>query len=98
MMIDRMLRKRGFEKVEDSEYRVAYEKKIDKFDYTHCLDIINKASGRHLVQTYASPCVHSEERGGAISETVGLEFPDMFLIALKAIYVGIQWRWFRKKK
>ena len=50
--IDKKLAKLGFIKVEeDKEYIVRYERK-EKQGFIHCLDIVHKANGGHLIQSY----------------------------------------------
>lgn len=41
----------GLMKVKENEFGASYERKT-KFGYTQCVDLVNKASGFHLIQSY----------------------------------------------
>ena len=50
--VDEKLADIGFEKIADDEYYVAYKREDPEECFTQRLDIICKAKGRHLVQSY----------------------------------------------
>ena len=50
--IDEKFEEIGFIKVQDDEYGVLYERKLDKYNYTQVLHIIHKRSGQHIIQSY----------------------------------------------
>ena len=42
----------GFRKVKDDKYAATYERYNEEFKYTQVLDILHKASGNHIIQSY----------------------------------------------
>ena len=49
--IDERFSSIGFVKVKENEYGAAYERET-KHGYTQCLDLVSKASGKHIIQSY----------------------------------------------
>ena len=49
--IDERFAEIGFVKVKENEYGADYER-ITKHGYVQCLDLVHKASGRHIIQSY----------------------------------------------
>lgn len=47
--VDEKFAEIGFVKVKEDEYGAAYKRKVDKYNYTQTLDLVNKSSGRHLI-------------------------------------------------
>lgn len=52
MMIDKKLKELGIIKQEESKHGAFYTKEIKEYGYTHCLDILHKANGSHIIQSY----------------------------------------------
>ncbi len=50
--VDDRLADIGFEKIADNDYYVAYAREMPEENFTQRLDIVRKATGRHLVQSY----------------------------------------------
>lgn len=50
--INKKIKELGFKKVADNKYAVSYERLDKIFGYTQCVDILHKASGRHILQSY----------------------------------------------
>ena len=50
--IDRKFKRIGFNKTEENEYGVSYERKHKNPNYTQKLDLVVKSNGRHLIQSY----------------------------------------------
>lgn len=48
---DKLFKKIGFEKVYESNIVVQYEKKNDKFNYIHQIELIHKNSAKHLIMS-----------------------------------------------
>lgn len=92
MFIDKKLKNRGFNKIEEDEYGVTYEKEITEFGYTQVLSLICKADGRHIIQSYDKRLIPDEELG-AVNSVCGLTLPDTLLILLKSIYMRIRYHW-----
>ena len=49
--IDERFAEIGFVKVKENEYSANYERNT-KYGYIQCLDLVNKASGFHIIQSY----------------------------------------------
>ena len=49
--IDERFSEIGLVKVSENEYGARYER-VTRFGYTQCVDLVHKASGRHLIQSY----------------------------------------------
>lgn len=51
---DKRLEELGFKKIEEDKFGVCYSRFVSTNDdgYIHRLDIMHKASGRHLIQSY----------------------------------------------
>lgn len=78
--VDEKLADIGFMKVEDSDCYVSYERDIKDYGYTQCLDILHKASGRHIVQSYDKDTFDEKHIGNLC---VGLSYYEMKLIMKK---------------
>lgn len=50
--VDERFAEIGFVKVEENKYGVIYERRIDKHDYTQTLNLLHKANGKHIIQSY----------------------------------------------
>ena len=70
----------GFVKVEDDGYVVVYERYDEKYDYTQVLNILHKASGRHIVSSYDKDLFDEKKIGNC---SVGLTYYEMKLITKK---------------
>lgn len=78
--IDDKFNEIGFQKIQDNEYVVVYERKNEKYGYTQVIGILHKANGRHIVLSYDKELF--DDRG--IGNTaVGLTFYEMRLIMKK---------------
>jgi hypothetical protein len=52
MNVDKELSKIGFVKTGEDHFCATYERKNEEEGYVQCLDLIHKASGKHLIQSY----------------------------------------------
>ena len=50
--IDEKFNDIGFVKVEETKFGAKYQRKENKYNYIQCLDLLHKASGKHLIQSY----------------------------------------------
>lgn len=78
--VDEKLSEIGFTKIEDNEYYVSYEREVEQYGYTQCLDILHKTSGRHIVQSYDKDAFDAKCIGNLC---VGLTHYEMKLIMKK---------------
>ena len=79
-IIDGKFEKIGFTKVQDDEYAVEYNRHETKHKFLHCLRIIRKTTGRHIVQSYDPDLMDTKKIG---CTAVGLTSYEMMLCVLK---------------
>lgn len=85
--IDDKLADIGFVKIADNAYYVAYAREIPEENFTQRLDIVRKANGRHLVQSYDADLRDVDNIGNVC---VGLTAREMNLAMQKMRQKG--WR------
>lgn len=83
--IDKKFEEIGFIKVSEDKYGVAYERKDTKYNFTQVLDILHKASGRHIVQSYDKDLMDTKNIGNTC---VGLTYYEMKLALKKMKCLG----------
>jgi len=86
--IDEQLEDIGFIKLKEDEYGACYVKDINQFCYRHRLDILHKASGNHIVQSY-------EEALNSVNfnNCVGLTAIEMKLAYRKLKQLSKKYKW-----
>ena len=67
-----------FVKVREDKYGVVYERYVDEYGYVQRLDILHKANGKHLIQSYDATNTTSE-----FSPVVGLTEYEIKLVSMK---------------
>ena len=50
--IDERFAEIGFVKLEENKFCASYERLDEEYNFTQRLDLLNKKSGRHLIQSY----------------------------------------------
>ena len=80
--VDEKLNDIGFVKIE--EYGVRYERKNSKYNFTQSVDIMHKASGRHILQSYDSELIDQKKIGNTCVGLTGYEM-KLFLKKMKKI-------------
>lgn len=50
--IDKKLEKLGFIKKVENKHGATYTRVNDEYNYIQCLDILRKATGNHIIQSY----------------------------------------------
>lgn len=85
--IDKKLADIGFEKTADNDYYVTYERKAPEENFTQRLDIVRKANGCHIVQSYDAGLRDVDNIGNVC---VGLTAREMNLAMQKMRQKG--WR------
>ena len=78
--IDDKFKDIGFQKIQDDKYAATYERRNEEYGYTQVLDILHKASGNHIVQSYDKE-LFDEKRIG--NTCVGLTYYEMKLAVKK---------------
>lgn len=85
---DKKLEKLGFIKQEESKYGAFYTKKIKEGSYDHCLDILHKANGNHIIQSYQKR-LNSDD----FSNMVGLTYKETKLALKKYRQLKRKYKW-----
>ena len=70
----------GFKKIQDDEYAATYERKVEAYNFTQVLDILHKASGCYIVQSYDKDLFDNKKIGNT---NVGLTYYEMKLVLKK---------------
>lgn len=83
--IDDKLKEVGFNKIEEDKNGASYEKNVPKYGYVHCLDILHKASGRHIIQSY-----QKDLNKEGFNNCVGLSLYETKLALKKAKQLGFK--------
>lgn len=84
--VDEKLKEIGFVKIEEDKYGVKYERKNSKYNFTQSVDILHKASGRHILQSYDKDLIDEKKIGNTC---VGLTGYEMKLFLKKMKQVGL---------
>lgn len=84
--VDDKLAEIGFVKIEEDKYGVKYERKNSKYNFTQSVDILHKASGRHILQSYDNELIDQEKIG---CTCVGLTGYEMKLFLKKMKQIGL---------
>lgn len=84
--IDEKLKSIGFIKVSEDEHGVEFERVNKKYNYTQCVCIIYKNSGKHIIQSYEKDLFDEKK----ISNTcVGLTGYETKLFLKKMRKIGL---------
>lgn len=82
--VDEKLKEIGFVKIEEDKYGVRYERKNSKYNFTQSVDILRKASGRHILQSYDPDLMDEKKVGNTCVGLTGYEM-KLFLKKMKQI-------------
>nr|DAJ69709.1 MAG TPA: hypothetical protein [Caudoviricetes sp.] len=82
--VDEKLKEIGFVKIEEDKYGVRYERKNSKYNFTQSVDILHKASGRHILQSYDADLMDEKKVGNTCVGLTGYEM-KLFLKKMKQI-------------
>lgn len=91
-MVDKMMRKYGYDKVDEDKHGVTYIK-ADHNNFDHIVCIRYKTSGKHIMQSYDSK-VHNVD-GEFINCVCGVEITVLLLLWLKSKYMIWKYHWNR---
>ena len=83
--IDKKFEDLGFIKVKENEFGAMYERHNTQFNYTQVLNIVHKASGKHIVQSYDKDLLDEKHIGNTC---VGLTYQEMKLVLKKMRQMG----------
>ena len=84
--VDEKLKEIGFVKIEEDKHGVRYERKNSKYNFIQSVDILHKASGRHLLQSYDAELTDQKKIG---CTCVGLTGYEMKLFLKKMKQIGL---------
>ena len=82
--VDEKLKEIGFVKIKEDKYGVRYERKNSKYNFTQSVDILHKASGRHILQSYDNELMDQKKIGNTCVGLTGYEM-KLFLKKMKPI-------------
>ena len=82
--VDEKLKEIGFVKIKEDKYGVRYERKNSKYNFTQSVDILHKASGRHILQSYDKDLIDEKRIGNTCVGLTGYEM-KLFLKKMKQI-------------
>ena len=90
--VDKKLEKLGFVKdvvtETENEYGVCYRREVSEFNYIQRLDILHKANGRHLIQSYQEGL-----NSDGFNNAVGLTYEETKLAMRKYRQLKRKYRW-----
>lgn len=84
--VDEKLKEIGFVKIKEDKYGVRYERENSKYNFTQSVNILHKASGRHILQSYDNELMDQKKIGNTC---VGLTGYEMKLFLKKMKQVGL---------
>ena len=85
--VDQKIADLGFIKVHEDKYGVEYERQND--GYTQRVDIVHKASGNHILQSY-DPALYAKENGNTMGNgVVGLTCTELLVFGKKMKQLGL---------
>lgn len=82
--IDARLEEIGFVKVAENEYGAVFERVNVKYNYTQCVDLLCKASGAHIIQSYDKTLLDEKKIGNTCVGLTGYE-TKLFLKKMRKI-------------
>lgn len=83
--VDEKFEEIGFIKLKEDKYGVTYKRKDSKHNYIQTLDLLHKASGRHLIQSYDEELMDQKKIGNTC---VGLTMYEAKLCIKKMKQMG----------
>lgn len=85
---DKLLKRLGFEKIEENKFGVSYRKENKEYNFAQRLDIGHKADGNHLFQSYVEG-INSE----GFNNCVGVTYPEIRAVMKKYRELKRKYRW-----
>lgn len=61
--VDEKFAEIGFTKVKEDKYGARYTRKNDKHNFVHTIDLLHKASGEHIIQSYDEDLMDEKKIG-----------------------------------
>lgn len=85
---DKLLKRLGFEKIEENKFGVSYRKENKEYNFAQRLDIGHKADGNHLLQSYVERTNYD-----GFNNCVGITYPEMKAVMKKFRELKRKYRW-----
>lgn len=83
--VDEKFAEIGLVKIEENKYGATYNRKNEEYNYTQVVDLVHKASGKHIVQSYDENLMDNKKIGNTC---VGLTMYEMKLCLKKMKQMG----------
>ena len=93
--IDKKFAEIGFIRIEEDEHGATYERKVKKHNYTQTLNLLHKANGRHIIQSYDADLMDEKKIGNTC---VGLTMYEAKLCIKKMKQMGWKMQKFTMKE
>lgn len=85
---DKLLKRLGFEKIEENKFGVSYRKENKEYNFAQRLDIGHKADGNHLLQSYVEGA-----NSDGFNNCVGITYPEIRAVMKKFRELKRKYRW-----
>lgn len=86
--VDERLKDLGFIKLDEDNFGVSYVKDVKKYGFRQRLDIMHKASGKHLIQSY-----QEGTNSDGFNNVVGLSYEETKLAMKKYRQLKKKYEW-----
>ena len=83
--VDEKFAEINFKKIEEDKYGVSYERNVTEYNFVQRLDLLHKASGKHLIQSYDKNLTDNKKIGNTC---VGLSMYEAKLCIKKMKQMG----------
>lgn len=97
--IDKHFEKQGYKIKSCDKYGACYEKYVKEYDYTSVIHIIQKNSGRHIVQCYDTQVLSAKAENSSktklVNQVDGLYTSLLFWAWLKYKWLSHKYGWKR---
>lgn len=97
--IDKHFEKQGYKIKSCDKYGACYEKYVKEYDYTSVIHIVQKNSGRHIVQCYDTQVLSAKTENSSktklVNQVDGLYTSLLFWVWLKYKWLSHKYNWKR---
>lgn len=97
--IDKHFEKQGYKIKSCDKYGACYEKYVKEYDYTSVIRIVQKISGRHIIQCYDAQVLSvktkNSSKTGLVNQVDGLYTSLLFWGWLKYKWLSHKYSWKR---
>lgn len=86
--IDKRLEELGFKKISEGNYGATYAKVDKEFGFVHCIAILNKELGDHIIHSYQKGA-----NSDGFNNTVGMTYKEAKLAIKKFRQLKRRFKW-----